>query len=286
MRPGSDSTVAAGIDTADSLYLDLLKRCLTRYEFGEQWEQYELPRGSVTRSLYAPLRRLLDSWDLLLVRRKPFDAAARREGRDWPLDAETMIGLKRLDNLQRCVMDVLRRDVPGDLIETGVWRGGASIFMRAVLKMCGDARRRVWVADSFQGLPPPDPERYPADAGDRLWTFAQLAVPLEQVKANFAKYGLLDDQVRFLVGWFKDTLPTVPVDRFAVIRLDGDLYESTMDALTHLYPKLSPGGFVIVDDYGAVPACKAAVEDFRAAHAIAETLESIDWTGVYWQRLR
>jgi O-methyltransferase len=272
--------------TAEELYLDLLKKCLTRYDMGERYEAFELPRGSWRRRLYAPFRCFLASRQLELVRTKRVDLQARAEGRDWPLEAETMIGLRRLEHLQDCVRDVLRRHVPGDLIETGVWRGGASIFMRAVLKVHGDAARVVWVADSFQGLPPPDVRRYPADAGDRLWTFPQLAIPLEQVKANFARYGLLDDQVRFVVGWFRDTLPTIPAERFAVLRLDGDLYESTMDALRHLYPKLSVGGYVIIDDYGAIPACKAAVEDFRAEHAIGDKLEAIDWTGVFWQRTR
>jgi O-methyltransferase len=270
--------------TPEDLYLDLLKKCLTRYEFGEQYELYGLQKGSLKRALFDPIRRLLASLQLALVRKKSFDPQARAEGRDWPLEAETMIGLKRLENLQSCITDLLRRQVPGDLIETGVWRGGASIFMRAVLKVYGDTARTVWVADSFQGLPPPDPDRYPADSGDRLWTFTQLAIPLEQVKANFAKYGLLDDQVRFLVGWFRETLPHVPADRFALLRLDGDLYESTIDALRNLFPKLSVGGYVVVDDYGAIPACKAAVDDFRAQHNITDKIERIDWTGVFWQR--
>jgi O-methyltransferase len=229
---------------------------------------------------------LLASLKLEIVRSQSFDPKARAEGRDWPREAETMIGLKRLDNLEYCITDVLRRQVAGDLIETGVWRGGASIFMRAVLKVYGDTERIVWLADSFQGLPQPDPMRYPADAKDRLWTFPQLAIPLEVVKANFAKYGLLDDQVRFIVGWFRDTLPTCPINKLAVLRLDGDMYESTMDALDSLYHKLSVGGYVIVDDYGSVPGCKAAVEDFRAKHGITEIVQWIDWTGIFWQRLK
>jgi O-methyltransferase len=156
--------------------------------------------------------------------------------------------------------------------------------MRGVLKIFGSTERVVWVADSFQGLPKPDPEQYPADAGDRHWTRPELAVSLEEVKANFARYGLLDDQVRFLVGWFRDTLPAAPMSQLAVLRLDGDMYESTMDGLLHLYPKLSRGGYVILDDYGAVPGCRAAVEDFRREHGIDEPVERIDWTGVFWQR--
>jgi hypothetical protein len=173
-----------------------------------------------------------------------------------------MIGMPRLDNLQYCVETVLADDVPGDLIETGVWRGGASIFMRGVLKAHGVTDRTVWVCDSFEGLPPSDREKYPKETDMDLSPYEALAVSLERVQANFGRYGLLDDQVRFLKGWFKDTLPTAPVNALAVMRLDGDLYESTMDALVALWPKLSPGGFVIIDDFNALQCCNDAVDDF------------------------
>ena len=156
--------------------------------------------------------------------------------------------------------------------------------MRAVLAAYDVTDRNVWVADSFQGLPKPDVATYPADAGLDLWTADQLSVSADEVRANFAKYGLLDDQVRFLEGWFKDTLPSAPIDRIAVLRLDGDLYESTIQALEPLYPKVSEGGYVIVDDYNDIPACKAAVDDYRAAHGIESPLGEIDWTGIYWQK--
>lgn len=195
-----------------------------------------------------------------------------------------MIGLKRLDNIQYCIADILRRQVPGDLIETGVWRGGATIFMRAVLKVMGDTERRVWVADSFCGLPKPDTEHYPADRDDRLWTQEALAISLEEVKNNFRKYDLLDEQVQFLVGWFRDTLPKAPMTQLAILRLDGDMYESTMDGLQYLYPKLSPGGYVIVDDYETAASCKAAVSDYRARCHITEEIQHIDAAGVFWQR--
>jgi len=114
--------------------------------------------------------------------------------------------------------------------------------------------------------------------------YPQLVVPLETVKANFAAYGLLDEQVRFLAGWFRDTLPAAPVKALAVLRLDGDLYESTILALESLYPKVSRGGFVIVDDYGAIPACRKAVDRYRSDYGITETLHVVDWTGVFWRR--
>ncbi len=241
---------------APALYLDLMKRCLINVIYGdvEGWASFQASGA---------------------------DAAKRLEGRDWPRLAHTMIGLARLDNLQACVEDVLAHGVPGDLIETGVWRGGATIFLRALLKAHGVTDRYVWVADSFAGLPVPRPAFYPQDAGSTLHQFPELAVSLREVQANFARYGLLDNQVRFLQGWFRDTLPAAPIGQLAILRLDGDLYESTRDALVHLYPKLSPGGYIILDDYGAVPACRQAVHDYRTAHGIAEPLQAIDWTAIY-----
>jgi O-methyltransferase len=257
--------------TAAELYLDLLKKTLTRYTFGSLSQMVQ--------------EQPIDD-EQLQVRVTPSAQDARLDGRDWPADAETMIGLKRLDNIQHCVADVLRRGVPGDLIETGVWRGGASIFMRGVLKAYGDTTRTVWAADSFAGLPKPDSDRYPADANDPHWAMQWLAVSVDEVKANFQRYGLLDDQVRFLVGWFRDTLPTAPIERLAIARLDGDMYESTIQALDALYPKLSVGGYLIVDDYGAIASCKQAIDDFRAAHQIDDKIHEVDWTGIYWQRRR
>jgi hypothetical protein len=156
--------------------------------------------------------------------------------------------------------------------------------MRGILAARGVTDRRVWVADSFAGLPPPNAAKYPADARGKLYDCAELAVPLETVKATFERYGLLDDNVRFLKGWFKDTLPSAPIERLAVARLDGDMYESTIDALTNLYPKLSPGGYLIVDDYGAVRACKRAVTDYRAQYGIDDPMATIDSSGVFWQK--
>ena len=247
------------------LYLDLLKRCLTRLVFEEYKPVTDAPQP--------------------LFRRVERDPELREQGLDRPAEAETMIGLKRLDNLQACIENVLENSIPGDLIETGAWRGGAAIFMRAVLRAWADRERSIWVADSFEGLPKPSSERYPADEGDRHWTEDDLAVSLDVVKRNFERYGLLDEQVRFLVGSFADTLPSAPIERLAVLRLDGDMYESTIVALRALYPKLSVGGYVIVDDYGAVSGCEQAVDDFWIEEGIDADMKPIDWTGVYWQRL-
>lgn len=203
----------------------------------------------------------------------------------WPATAHTMVTHQNMHVLRSCIEDVLTNDVTGDLIEAGVWRGGTTIFMRAVLKAHGVEDRTVWVADSFEGLPLPNVEKYPEDGIGPVATLHQaeeLAVSLHQVKSNFSKYGLLDDQVRFLQGWFSETLATAPIERLAVIRLDGDMYESTMDSLTALYPKLSPGGYLIVDDY-EIPACAKAVHDYREENGIGAEIRRIDTRSVYWQ---
>lgn len=212
------------------------------------------------------------------------NAAARDDGRDWPQYAHTMLGMRRLAHLRQCVETLLHENIPGDLIETGVWKGGSCILMRGILKAWGDTSRTVWVADSFQGLPEPDAATHPLDEGDSLHSFQDLAIPLDQVQDNFRSYGLLDHQVRFLPGWFCDTLPSAPVESLALLRLDGDMYESTMDALNALYGKLQPGGFCIVDDYGCIPACRAAVHDFRKRLGITDPIHVIDWTGAYWRK--
>lgn len=242
-------------------YLDLVESCLLNLIYEDPWTDWSER-----------------------VQPRAFDLERRRLGRDWPMKAHTMIGQLRMRNIRSLVEAALRDNVPGDLIETGVWRGGACIYMRAILAAHGVQDRRVFVADSFAGLPPPNPQKYPADSGDKHHQFTELAVSLDEVQDNFSRYGLLDEQVVFLKGWFKDTLPTAPIEQLAVIRLDGDMYESTIDSLSNLYHKLSPGGYAIIDDYGCIASCRKAVDEFRTAHGITAPLVSIDNWGVYWQK--
>lgn len=223
--------------------------------------------------------------DLEITYKKPYDPDTRESGLDWPARAESMIGLKRMTSIEECIAAIITDDVPGDLIETGVWRVGATIFMKANLNAWGDTTRKVWVADSFEGLPAPDASRYPADSGDELHTQTGLAVGLETVKNNFRRYGVLDDRVEFLVGWFKDTLPVAPLGELALMRLDGDMYESTIQAIEVLYPKLSPGGFCIIDDFGShASQAGQAIHDYRAQHGITEEIITIDDFGAYWRK--
>ena len=272
---------------ARSLYLDQIRRDLTRYGVDQLvpvgWSQEQ--RITLGWLLGLPFFK---AGNLMLVRKKPFDKRRRDLGLDWPVDAETMIGMQRLTSLQECVETVLAEDVPGDLVECGVWRGGAAILMRAVLAAHGDKTRSVWLCDSFEGVPPPDVDNYKADKlpwyNMGLHRFAPvLAVSEAQVRANFERYGLLDDQVRFVPGWFKDTLHDAPIERISVLRLDGDLYESTIQALDGLYPRLSPGGFCIIDDYH-LPYCRQAVADYRDKHGITSEIVDIDGSGVLWRK--
>jgi O-methyltransferase len=203
----------------------------------------------------------------------------RVEGKDWPEKAHTMIGLKRLHNLHDCLEYIRDYKVQGDFIETGVWRGGACIFMQMYNKLY-NMNRKVYVADSFRGLPPPDP-RYGADNGDLHYTFPELSVSKQQVEENFKLYNALDENVVFLEGWFKDTLPSANIEKLAILRLDGDMYGSTLDALNALYDKLQPGGALIIDDY-ALKGCAAAIHDFRNSRGINTNIKKIDSIAAFW----
>jgi O-methyltransferase len=279
LRSGAEKASSDAQEIRD-LYLDLLRGALTHTVYAESDAGVYSPRSPLGRWLL----RLLAKRRMAVMRLALSHESYRAEGRDWPVFAQTMVGLARLDQLRTAVETVIAEEVPGDLIEAGVWRGGASIFMKGVLKAYGVEDRTIWAADSFRGLPPADAERYPADAVGTEWhRFGNLAVDVEAVKHNFRRYGLLDDRVRFLEGWFSETLPTVRDRTWSIVRLDGDMYESTMDGLKNLYPGLALGGFLIIDDY-AIPECKEAVEDFRRSEGITEPLEQIDWTGVYWRR--
>ncbi len=265
--------------TAAELYLDLLIATLANTVYGK-FEHRELESSSLVRRI---VKKLAAQQGATVMKPTPMRKEKREEGRDWPPHAHTMAGLKRLRSLAIAVRTVIEEGVPGDLIETGAWRGGCSILMAGALKAYAEQGRKVWVADSFCGLPPPDDADAP-DQGDRHHTMTGLAVSLDDVRENFAAYGLLDGNVEFLQGWFKDTLPAAAIDSLAVMRLDGDMYGSTKQALEALYPKLAPGGYVIIDDYGNWAPCRQAVDEFRTNNQIDDEIVEVDWTCVYWRK--
>jgi O-methyltransferase len=215
-------------------------------------------------------------------------------------NACTLIGLRRMDHMQFLLEEVIRLNIPGDFIETGVWRGGASIFAAAVFlaysQTCpSDSCRRVFLADSFCGIPPVNTDLYPVDAAhagaEEIELFKDTSA--QRVRDSFAAFGVLSDAVVFLEGWFKDTLPAARLTifgRFSVIRLDGDTYEATWLALDQLYHLLSPGGFVIVDDFTDWIGCRKAVSDFREQHAVTSPIRPVFHgpgelvRGIWWQK--
>ena len=262
-KEARDPGAAGPGPSADELrtaYLDLLKLCLC--DLG----------GTRTASVSVQYDGRVASREL-----SGEDLRMRSAGIDWPLGGLTMLGLRRLDDLQACVESVARDAVEGDLIEIGAWRGGASMLMRATLDTLGEGRT-VHVADSFQGFPA-------EHAYAHMAATDFLAVPLPEVQASFARLGLADG-VRFVPGFFEETLPGLAGGRWAVVRLDADTHDATRLALEVLYPGLARGGVLIVDDYGAMQQheCRRAVDEFRAEHGIDEPLETVDWTCVRWRR--
>ena len=196
----------------------------------------------------------------------------------------TMLGSRKLDTLRHCAEQSLREGIDGDFIETGVWKGGATILLAGVLQAYGNKDKKVFVADSFAGLPPPDEKKYPLDKGDTHHTRTELAVGLDEVKANFARFELLSDQVVFIKGFFEESLRAAPIDNLALLRLDGDMYGSTMTVLEQLYHKLSIGGYLILDDW-LLSGARQALLDFRDRVGITEPLYQ-DFSGVYWQKTK
>ena len=158
-------------------------------------------------------------------------------GNIWPLRAHTMIGMKRLNNIQWAVEQVMNNNIDGDFIETGVWRGGASIFLAALNKYY-NLNRKVYVADSFEGLPNTlnGDSRYPDDIRH---PGGEMAISLETVKSNFKKYDVLDETVVFIKGFFETSLKNVNFNKLSILRLDGDFYCSTIQVLDELYDKVS-----------------------------------------------
>ncbi|MBI2353845.1 MAG: macrocin O-methyltransferase [Deltaproteobacteria bacterium] len=276
-------------------YLDLMKKCLSFVLWKEPLIPFTfLQKNNLLASFQSPipaekyeemcaLNHNMQKMGLEIAASSNPSDELRLNGGYWPYYADTMVGMKRLDNIQSCMEYVLQHRIPGDFIETGVWRGGACIFMRAVLETYGIKDRIVYVADSFRGLPTPETGGYSQDHGDALHGYGYLAVSKNDVQKRFYEYGLLDDQVVFLEGWFSESLPKAPITQLSVLRLDGDMYASTMDVLTCLYSKLSEGGFCIVDDY-TLQGCRQAIEDFRGTKGITAPLIPIDPYSVYWQK--
>jgi O-methyltransferase len=208
-----------------------------------------------------------------------YDGDHRLNGWDWPSGAPSMIGWRRMYHLRNECERVVTQGIAGDFLEAGVWRGGATMMMSAVLKAYGIRDRRVIAADTFNG-PPLDGDA--ADSAAYLREETVFAVSLDDVRSAFERYGLLDDRVVFVEGPFAETLPSAPVEVLAVLRLDGDTFASAYETLNALYQKLSVGGSIILDDYFLFEDYRRAIDQFRGEHGIADPIVRIDDYGGYW----
>ena len=210
-----------------------------------------------------------------------YNESVRSVGRDWPLYGLTMVGIKRLDNLQNLITNILANNVAGDFVECGVWRGGSSIFMRGVLKAYNSLDRVIHLVDSFDGLPPAST---PED--EDIWSQVNfLKVPQDTVEDGFSRYHLLDNQVQFHKGFFRHSLPKFRRNfgdrKIALLRMDGDMYESTMDILFNLADVLAPGACIVVDDW-VIEACQKAMKEFFNMHKMRPEIIPIDNDAVYF----
>jgi O-methyltransferase len=199
----------------------------------------------------------------------------------------TMTSIERMYALYQAVRHVHAAAIPGDVVECGVWRGGSSMLAALTLDSLGDRDRRLWLYDTFEGMPPPgDVDRSLTGqhatellgrtdaAGDHTRAVASL----DEVKANLATTGYPSDHLHFVEGMVEDTIPAVAPEEISVLRLDTDWYESTRHELRHLWPRLSPGGVLIVDDYGHWQGARRAVDEFLAT-VEPVLLQRIDYTG-------
>ena len=239
--------------TEQSAYLDLIKRLITNYAY---------LGGGYSFAAFDPQRH--------------YD----RDASSWRVDPlsrpMTLLSLAQLEMIQEAVLDIQQRGVSGDFIEAGIWRGGAIIFMRALLNAYGIANRQIIAADSFEGIPQNVTFKHdPVDEWKDRW-----AASLDEVKGNIERLGLLDERIEFLPGYFADSLSAIANRHFALIRLDSDSYDSVMTSLDHLYPRLSPGGIIIIDDWHLV-GCRFAVDAYRKQHDITEEIVARDGNA-YW----
>jgi hypothetical protein len=206
----------------------------------------------------------------------PFDMALRKKGNDWPIAGHTMVGLMRLDNVQSLLEDVITNQIPGDFMELGVWRGGVCIFARAVMNALHARQRNVHVFDAFEKLP------------GYTTAVDYLAVSEDQVRHNFEKYNLKEG-VYFHKGLFKDTVPGFSKNftgQIAVLRVDGNFYDSYQDAMYYLYDKVPVGGYVIFDDVMSHVAVMDFWKDFKREQNVPENLTPIDDHSAYFKKTK
>jgi cephalosporin hydroxylase len=264
------------LERAATRYLDLLKSALLdeHYLENEVRLQYladciEHKRTPDQAKLRDPVRQMKHETHGLQNSRRAGALPENNAGSS--LLPYTDMGRIRLESLERCLDTIRTNSVEGDFVECGTGRGGGAIFMRGYAEAHGLNDQQIWVADTFR-------VSQLGAAG-----LLDLSADLNVVRDGFQRFDLLDDRTHFLQGPYRETLPGAPIEEVALLRIGGGLLESTLEVLDALYGKVAPGGIVVIDDY-TPPACRRAVDDFRAEHGLEQPVERIDWSGIYWQK--
>jgi Macrocin-O-methyltransferase (TylF) len=232
----------------------------------------------------------------------PFVEESRENGRDWPPYSYTMTGHRRLEQMRAAVLEVELNQIPGSIVELGVWRGGMMMYVAATLQ-----ELRQQLLSQFPDDPlPPKRNLYLYDAYGRVGggkygiAADYLAVPLEEVTAGFDFFGLREpverdpamdpaiySPVNFVKGLFSDTVPKWESDEtIAVLRLDGNFYESHQMPFYHLYERVPIGGIIVLDDIGSHAPVKRFWKDFQEDQGFTEELTHIDWTGGWYRKTK
>ena len=282
-------TSSACLDRSGLNYIDLMIKTLSASLYTESaWKRFHIDDRYwyKNKNLFRVFKyfvktivyNFLERSNLEIYHRIPYNPQDRRVGRDWPeFLGFTMIGERRLRNIVDSVCYVVEHQIPGQFMEAGVWRGGASIMMKATLNALGQTRK-VYLADSFQGMPKAN---HPKDSID-ISAVDVLSVSEQDVLANFEKFNLLDDNVITIPGFFSDSLPTANIPPLAILRLDADMYESTLTCLNILFDKVVKGGVIIIDDYFSWKSCREAVGDFFESRKISPSIVQIDQDSAYF----
>ena len=194
----------------------------------------------------------------------------------------TMAKNGNLLNLHRLAGHVAAEKIPGDLVECGVWNGGSSAIMGKALMECGGLKgRRLWLFDSFEGVPKPGEKDgwFERTFYFKGWNKGDI----QHVREAFARLNVPMDNVRIVPGWFNQTLKSSAVERIALLHIDADWYDSVRDILEAFYERVVPGGFVVLDDYGSWQGCRSAVHDFISMHGLAVKIVRVSRIGAFFQ---
>jgi len=200
----------------------------------------------------------------------------------------TRTGPERIQALLTATKYVVRSGISGDMVECGVWMGGSMMVVARALRRMNEVSRNLHLFDTFAGMSSAtakdrdfrgkEATRLMAQArrsSDDIWALA----PLETVKKNMESTGYPSERIHYKVGRVEDTLPGEAPEQIALLRLDTDWYESTRHEMEHLFPRLTPGGVLIVDDYGHWEGAKRAVDEYIESHGLKILLNRIDYTG-------